>query len=143
MRIMAIDPGNCSGWAVVDGGKLVHCGFMMEPQTIGQGNFDLVIVEKPRVYRSRLQKGDPNDLINLAVLVGQFVAYAKMALTDYELVTPAEWKGQTPKKVNHYRILKALDKHERSYLDSALSVLAASLHHNVLDAVGIAKWRAA
>ena len=53
-------------------------------------------------------------------------------------VTPAQWKGQTPKKVTEQRARKALTWDE---LVAVELPSARSLHHNVWDAVGIGLWR--
>lgn len=55
--------------------------------------WDLVI-EKPQVYARSKSKGDPNDLIDLAMVVGMATSVCKNKVTVYK---PAEWKGQIKK----------------------------------------------
>jgi hypothetical protein len=87
----------------------------------------LLVIEVPRIYpHSRDQKGDLNDLLELAGVVGAIAARARVI----QFVYPSEWKGQLPKKVMNERVLKALDVKTEG---------GALVHHdhNTLDAVGI------
>ena len=84
------------------------------------------VVEVPRIYpHSAQQKGDLNDLLELAGVVGALAGVFDVL----EFVYPATWKGQVPKKVMNARVLATLSLAERSAL----------IHndHNTLDAVGI------
>lgn len=94
----------------------------------------LAVGEIPRSYDVQNQKGDQNDLIGVALALGRLLGAA--AYSEH-LVTPAEWKGQVPKKVMHQRIRNTLERDERTALDRGLSAVSPSLQHNVLDAVGI------
>jgi hypothetical protein len=91
-----------------------------------------VAIERPQVYRQRLQKGDPNDLVTLALmagaLVGHFIPQASIA--EYK---PREWKGQVPKPVMQRRIESRLSQEELG----RVSWPAKSYRHNVWDAIGI------
>lgn len=102
----------------------------------------LVVVEKPQVYVRRRSKGDPNDLIDLAVLAGAICAKAGRAVQ----VHPRDWKGTIPKA----RLLSQYMVHRRNERDLGeagcaayrigLSTLPNSLRHNIADAVGIGLW---
>lgn len=96
---------------------------------------DVVVIEKPQVYRQHLLKGDPNDLISLAIVVGAIANAFKLAWPDVQVVIihPREWKGQLPKKVSTERSRGILSDDE---LD-CVQLPAKSLQHNVWDAVGI------
>lgn len=103
----------------------------------------MAILERPQVYRQAQQKGDPNDLITLAIQLGRYVERLEAAGTKTALVLPSAWKGQVPKDVHHRRIVAKLSPAEASRVASRLERVAESKRHNVLDAVGLAKWAAA
>lgn len=86
-------------------------------------------VEVPRIYpQSDQRKGDLNDLIELAGVVGALTSYWRSVSFYY----PADWKGQVPKKIMTERIRKKLRPEE---LDKIVS--SGAKDHNTLDAVGI------
>lgn len=86
-------------------------------------------IELPQVYVASRSKGDPNDLINLATLVGYLCASFK----TFSLYRPHAWKGQVPKIVMQARIMKRLDDREKANVD----LVPISTSHNTVDAVGI------
>ena len=91
------------------------------------GHVSRVVVECPRIYPHTDQhKGDLNDLIELAGVVGALASVFDVNVTH---VYPADWKGQVPKEIMNERCLFTLSQAERLQL----------LHkdHNTLDAVGI------
>jgi hypothetical protein len=98
----------------------------------GQTHF---ISEVPQVYRAGASKGDPDDLIQLAGVVGVFSAL--FSATTYTGVKPREWKGQVPKDVHHARLVKTLTPEELAMVEASAP---PSLRHNVLDAVGIGRY---
>lgn len=86
-------------------------------------------IEMPRIYPgSGQQKGDLNDLLNLAAVVGLCESYFNRSTR----VFPAQWKGQVPKKIMNARILSKLSPIEQGRI-----VGAGAKTHNVIDAVGI------
>jgi hypothetical protein len=131
--LLAIDPGKDTGWATFIGGALVSCGLGFPNH-----NIDRAVIEKPQVYRRALSKGDPNDLITLAVQVGRYAERLEHGGARVDLVTPAEWKGQVPKDVHHQRIRKELTGRESDAVD--LAGAPSRKLHNVLDAVGLGLW---
>jgi hypothetical protein len=76
---------------------------------------DLVVIELPQVYQGHLQKGDPNDLIKLAVLVGAITA---LFICPVLLPTPTQWKNAVPKEIHHRRIRAKLPELGRCSKDA-------------------------
>jgi hypothetical protein len=97
---------------------------------------DTVVIERPQVYVHSRAKGDPNDLITLALVAGAIAGGMRTSRTKLLVVEyrPAEWKGQVPKHVMEKRVKRSLaeHEHERVQLPSA-----GALAHNVWDAIGI------
>lgn len=87
-------------------------------------------IEMMQVY-ARKRKVDPNDLIDVSIIVGALAGACKGDLTLYK---PAQWKGQAPKSAT-----KARCQAELSHPELAKVALprARGLQHNVWDAVGI------
>ncbi len=129
--MIAIDPGvKACGVAWFDNGALSIARLVpvRDLRKIRQDT-DLVI-EMPRIYPgSDQRKGDLNDLLNLAAVVGFCEG---LFLCDQKRYFPSIWKGQVPKMVMVERIKKTLSEAER-----ACVVLAGAKSHNVWDAVGI------
>lgn len=147
MSVLAIDPGRDTGWAFLDdAGELVMCGLGEPPHSNGHH----VVIERPQVYRSRASKGDPNDLITLAIQVGRYTERAVFAGSTFEHVLPRDWKATVDADVLCHRVVASLTEHERAFLFGVLEPLArkpmilehltAGRRHNVIDAVGLAKW---
>jgi len=154
---VAIDPGvrGC-GVAVFHDGEFVHAQYtgcfggqvhpLLEPgaRLLSEvsGIFDLgvseLVIEKPKVYDTRHQKGDQRDLVNLAIVVGGIMEAASPFVGSILLVEPWQWKGQTPKEISNERTKAALTKAE---LEGVSLPKAKSLHHNVWDAIGIGLYR--
>lgn len=148
MTLVSVDPGlRVCGVAVFTDGVLTRALLVKNPEQRLRGpvawlamaeavsvevkGCDELVVEVPQVYGAGKQKGDPNDLIQVAG-VGAWVGSAlnpKQA-TGY---LPREWKGQVPKEVHNARIEKKLTTQELSVFDPC----PPSLRHNVLDAVGL------
>lgn len=146
--ILGVDPGaNSYAWAFVDGGKVLACGMAIVGQPIERpqlaGSYPLyVVIELPQVYRQSHWKGDPNDLIRVAVTVGRVQAWIEHAfrgvLGRVNLVKPHDWKGSRPKAVHCRSILAKLDPESLDRLEAC--GVAESLKHNVVDAIGLALW---
>jgi len=137
MKVLGIDPGfQAAGLAYFDGatwstrtvrpklrGILPRCEEIRDALT-SFGPWDLAVIERPQVYAQRLMKGDPNDEIMLAVLVGYLAAHCDCPVL---LPTPHDWKGQTPKAISHARIRKRVPD-------------LGPCSKDALDAVGLALW---
>lgn len=154
--ILAIDPGLRGCGVAAFGSELVFCAYPRNPEARARGpgawwsmaqavyqavvdaNVPLprtLVVEVPQVYAGSKQKGDPNDLIQLAGVLGALTGLFRCATVGY---APREWKGQVPKDVHNRRILGKLSASERTILESC--GVSQSLQHNVIDAVGLGKF---
>jgi hypothetical protein len=92
------------------------------------------VLELPQVYRtSRAPDVDPNDLIQLAAVVGDMAGALRPHASAVHVFQPRTWKGQVPKDVHHRRVKAKLRPAE---LHSIL-LPAQSLRHNVLDAIAL------
>lgn len=157
--VVAIDPGvKGSGVAVFHGtflwvasyrtsGDIFDAAFNPEHLTYPKMQTPVrIVLEKPQVYRTGRLKGDPNDLIDVAVAGGEMLGRAlerfrrcgiDPASIVVEKIVPAVWKGQLPKEVAQERIERALASHEVTCI---VEPHPASLMHNVWDAIGIGLW---
>lgn len=147
--LLAIDPGvHAVGAALWGDGALCRAAYVQNPNThsgIGAGGVgdlvdallawsggpaDSVVVELPRHYPE--DRGvKPNDLIDLAAVVGGIMATCGRQHTHYY---PAQWKGQLPKRVSHARAMAELSQLERNVITPTAD---PALFHNVLDAVAL------
>jgi hypothetical protein len=151
MSVMAFDPGKrLVGWATADERGLVRCGLVHDETQTGllkklrgmcletATRGIRVVIEVPQVYRERHWRGDPNDLIDETITVGALVAFTLDA--DQRLVRPHAWKGGVPKDVHNRRILMAMTPDETEVLEHC--GVCSRLRHNVIDAIGLAKYGA-
>ena len=142
---IAIDPGKLgAAYAIFDGEVLVHAGYVSghSPETVAHALLWSIparyrptsgIVEKPQVYETRQQKGDQNDLIDVAEVVGAIRYALHSSGVSMEEVRPAQWKGQIPKRVTKARVEAELSAIEFSTIQWP----EAKLRHNVYDAIHI------
>lgn len=91
---------------------------------------DLYIVELPRIYPFRKQRGDQNDIVDLAYLAGALDNLG----CDGELVPPRNWKGTMDPDAMTRWILTRLDDQEKAVIDS---IMPAGKRHNAIDAAGL------
>lgn len=91
-----------------------------------------IIIEWPVIYNHAGRKGDLNDLLPLAAAAG---AFCSTPSAETELVTPQQWKGQTPKHINHNRIKRC-----HLNIDEYTAHIPKSKREHALDALGIATW---
>jgi hypothetical protein len=147
--LVAIDPGKNTGVAVFRNGVLLNVGLFQAENTqdYTQGMFalmdeikpDQVVIEIPRSYGRMQQKGDQNDLIQLAKGAGICIAAAS-PFCLVEEVYPQDWKGQQPKEINNQQTLNKLYKPVETDIINKLK-MKKNERHNVLDAVGIGLWK--
>jgi RNase H-fold protein (predicted Holliday junction resolvase) len=93
-----------------------------------------VVIEMPQFYTDRFRKGRPEDIAELAAVVGAISSSFSVPVTA---VLPRTWKGQSPKDVTKERCLRSLTQLE---LDAIDLPAAKSLEHNVYDAIGLGLW---
>lgn len=132
--MITIDPGvhkSAFAWWTSLGQLSTVAYYKLEDPSVGL-MVGRPIIEVPQVYQGRAQKGDPNDLITLAVEVGRIGA---CFIGGFELIRPRTWKGTVKKEIMTKRILSKLTPTEMD----VLGVLRQN--HNVVDAVGIGLWK--
>jgi hypothetical protein len=128
MRLLALDPGNSTGWAFFVDGVLMACGACKGPSKLFVPDVDHVVIENPQVYpRSKV---NPNDLMTLARMVGRYEE--RFAHIPTKLVAPREWKGTIVKTVMLKRIKAAMTPGELALLGNC--------PHDTVDAVGLGRW---
>lgn len=137
------DPGNNMGWSHFEEGLLRDAGVFSFSEARDYINSivcagDSVLIEVPRHYPHN-EKGDTNDLIDLAVQVGQLKAWCELRGATVELVWPRTWKGSVPKKIHNERVLRALKSFERAALK--FRPRARSYDNNMVDAIGMGLWK--
>lgn len=141
--LISIDPGKHTGFADFLGPKLRTAGVLNEKDLFSQLPMTpypfttLVLIEHPRWY-PRDQK-DVNDLLDLAVLVGEIKRYYEMSSCKVELVWPRTWKGAAPKEITNARTVRSLSPAEITFLPK--SPRAKNYDHNMLDAIGLGLWK--
>ncbi len=134
--LTAIDPGvkRC-GVAMFEDGRLIVARHLDTESAVNDLWGDRLIIEMPRVYGGRSSRGDTNDLLDLAMVVGRFQREAQSCGMDTRLVTPAQWKGQTPKDVMQRRTEAQLTEQELAVVREAK--LPKSRAHNMWDAIAL------
>lgn len=149
MILAAIDPGRrCSGWAIFSGARLLKTGgvsdatlpeaFAMFLDVFDRYCPDDGIIEIPQVYQQKFWKGDPNDLIEIALYAGVAIA-ALSRHCRFKTVRPNEWKGNVPKDVDNRFTLSKLSPDEIAILNG--SGVKAKLRHNLIDAISLGLWK--
>ncbi len=100
-------------------------------------DISLIVCEYPRFYGSTHDKGDPNDLIDVAV-VGAAVSTKLDSLCSHiEHVFPSDWKGNVKKQIMLERIWSKLSDAEKAVVQKTNK----SDTEDILDAVGIGLWK--
>lgn len=140
MTFLTIDPGVHTGWCALDSaGVVATCG---KGETWPVQGVRSAMIECPEIYRAKFMKGDPNNLITLAVRVGRYQERLIAAGVPCGLVLPKVWKGQLDKLIHHRRVFRDLPEVERA----AVVRVAKnpwedkSYSGDVWDAVALAKW---
>lgn len=156
--VLAVDPGlRGSGVALVSGGQLVRAGYAPSAERTARGaaawaaaawavaewvwsrhlRFDLGLVENPEQYEGVGHKANREDITELTGVAGgvSVILSVKAPVTS---VLPKQWKGQVPKDVHNSRVMARLSQAEQLVIEWP----ADSLKHNVIDAVGLALWKA-
>jgi len=158
MNLLSIDPGTtCCGWAYWRNRELSACGLSRTKATTVEArirdhdfrlhwgtSIDVLVIEKPEVYQQRFWKGDPRDLIDLAMVVGGIVAQFP-DVRSVKTVFPKDWKGQLPKDVSERRTLSKLSETEKQIVKDphvlgSPTTAPQGLLNNMFDALGIGLW---
>lgn len=89
-------------------------------------------IEIPQIYTQNKLRGDPNDLVSLALVAGALGAMIgdQSRITTY---LPRQWGGTVPKDIKNKRVQQKLSDEEMARIE----LPAKSYQHNVWDAVGI------
>ncbi len=136
MSYLAVDPGLSTGFALIDrDGFMIRCGRGEDFPFCSKA-----IIELPQIYRAAMSPARPEDLITLAVRVGQYKERLEVAGAKVELVQPATWKHQVKKKIHHPRILKSLSPLDLPAVRAGLDGLTEKQAEDVWDAIGLVKW---
>lgn len=161
MNLVSVDPGiRAMGAAWFSDGKLIACKLIRNPAGDGSLADHMLVVESfalwvravahtrfngftgaqprlaieiPRVYPAARQKGDQNDLINLAVVAGGVAGhFAPGLVTRYY---PRDWKGSVNPEESNRRVVERLGASELETM--ARTECPKSLQHNLIDAIGV------
>ncbi len=156
MSLIAIDPGiNGAGIAAFEGQDLTWATYVANnignkvnvlararalserlvqavPSRLAHTGPCVIVCEFPQIYTWGKGKGDPNDLLPLAAVLGGFVALQHAA--EIVVVSPHAWKGNIDGDVMVERIQERVTPYEKARV---LLPSAKSLQHNVWDAIGI------
>lgn len=137
MNILALDPGECTGFAVFQDGVLRWAGVTTLLETLAFRP-DRLVIEIPNAHESKGEKRskrDPQAIVTLAITCGQWIRH--ISAPDTVRLFPSVWKGQVPKTAHNARVLACLAPHELQAFHFYTDGLAASKLHNVIDAVGL------
>ncbi len=119
VSIVGIDPGlSATGIALIRQGKVELFTVRTRGKDIAERilhiadfarclcsvRLDMLVIEHMQIYTQRKSKGDPNDLVNVALVEGAILA--SIPAEVYRLPKPAEWKGGIDKKIHHPRLKK-------------------------------------
>jgi hypothetical protein len=129
MRLLAIDPGAKTGYAVFDHAGLETCG-VCAVEDLEHRYVDAVVIESPVIYPH--QKARPKDILTLARIVGRY--QERFARAAVILIEPRAWKGTLSKPKMLARIRKELTPKELAIFE------ACKGDDNTLDAIGIGKY---
>lgn len=145
--LLAIDPGVHSCGYAVDLDGVLTVGHESTDYVLGlaerlRPRDCFTIVELPQVYSAAKSKGDPEDLIQLARVVGRIEQATYVhGREPCRIVRPNEWKGSISKAMHNARIIKcAAESLPTVYLAQArhqIAQLPASRAHNAIDALGL------
>jgi len=146
-RVLCIDPGKDSGWALFQDGLLVVCGLLKvtaEDATQYKALADRVpvldvcIVERPVIYPGRKQIASSNNIITLALTAGAAMGHLGLRARRKIYVEPRAWKGQQPKAASNIKTINLLFAAERKIVGE--SGVPETMLNNTLDAIGIGLW---
>lgn len=95
-------------------------------------------VEGQQIYSSEKSKGDPNDMVKVAIVAGAMLGalerYTYMDIVALPL--PRQWKGGLPKAEHHRRLARDYPH----WVEPVQADTPKSMQHHVWDAVGLLLW---
>lgn len=139
--LIALDPGLSTGWCIADSSGIVECG-VGEQWPLTRYRNGSGVIERPEIYNPQFMKGDPNDILTLAIRVGRYIERLDAQGIFCEEVLPKDWKGQLSKTVHHNRAKRKLTIAERSIIDAADAKIGnAKVKLDLWDAVCLALWK--
>lgn len=115
--------------------NMFHC--WAGRQLVYDGEQLHLVCEFPKVYTAGKSKGDPEDLLQLAGVVGMICPLFAGIQSTARIVRPHQWKGSVRKDIMTARIMAYLEADE---LVCCNPRVPKSLAHNMFDAVGIGLW---
>ncbi len=110
------------------------------PTTPSFGGIRVMVIERPKIYPARQMKGDPNDIVTLALQAGGYMYQFRELGAQVLTVYPHEWKGQVPKDIHHPRIFKKLSLEEAAVCGAGGRGLNKKALGDMLDAIGIGQY---
>lgn len=150
--LLAVDPGKSHlAFAVFEEGALIRCGLLTGGSPLASakmlrqqytGPVHELLTEGQQIYGGRI-RSDPNDLLPLAECVGCVKALMAEPVTEIIHPLPVQWKGSIKKEICTARIKAVLASRpsDLAVYKNDVAGIPKSLHHNVLDAIGLAYWR--
>jgi hypothetical protein len=156
MKLLAVDPGlRYPAIAKFEGGVLVYASRVPIPKGITTKTPvlercraialalvsdyfpDTIVVEYPQVYSAAKSKGDPNNLLPLAVIGGCLAGL----LPDVKMIspTPREWTGQIKKDERGDPWRSPRGRRIRSRLSQA-EIDTVIPSHDSIDSIGLGLW---
>ncbi len=132
---LSIDPGISTGYAWWNSKtrQLEKCGAAPDYKATQQ--VDSLIIEVPKIYTARMMKGDPNNIVTLALQVGRYIE--RFGTNGLHTVYPNEWKGTQTKGAHHPKIFMALSDKEKEIVRCAGSGLHEKALGDMFDALGL------
>lgn len=149
--ILCIDPSSNPthiGWAIFDDRVLVACGKTSPPPA---WLIDVIeaVIEKPVIYPHG-RTPNPNDIVKLAVTVGELAGVLAANGLSVRYVEPRAWKATLDKDTCCRRVwgrLRPEEQHTAAPYQPPPSGKVGGGKDHVLDAIGIGlhavgRWRA-
>jgi len=136
--LLAIDPGESSGWAIFFKGMLIACGLNGEPSPLPP-KLDLLVIEEPRIYPGGRTRR-PADIMKVQASAHHWRGKLEARCAEVRMIAPRTWKGTIDGDIVCARTLAKLDPGERQVFDDAMHGVAKRKQHNVLDAIGLGLW---